>query len=64
MSPAEQRYEVAQIFAECRAKGVPMHLACFAALRWFEMQRIAPPHSILDWLGAVPTEHWRPTRVH
>ncbi|WCQ99566.1 hypothetical protein [Paracoccus aestuarii] len=64
MSPAVQRYEVSQIFAEARARGLPMQLACVAALRWFEVNQIAPPVSILDWLGAVPTAQWRPTRVH
>lgn len=64
MSPAEQRYEVSQIFAEARARGLPMQLACIAALRWFEVNQIAPPVSILDWLREVPALHWRPGRLH
>lgn len=64
MSPAEQRYEVSQIFAEVRARGLPMQLACIAALRWFEVNHITPPVSILDWLGEIPAAHWHPERVH
>lgn len=64
MSPAAQRYEVSQIFAECQVKGWPMQVACFAAMQWFNQRGITPPASILDWLAEVPQDQWRPERVH
>ena len=56
MPPAVQRYEITQILAECQAKGLPLQMACIAALHWFEMNRIQPPGSILDWLAEVPRD--------
>lgn len=64
MSPAAQRYEVSQIFAEAQAKGWPFQVACFAALNWFAEREITPPASIISWLAEVPQEQWRPAMVH
>ena len=64
MPPAVQRYEVSQIFAEVRAMGLPMDLACLAAARWFDLNGIAPPASLLGWFAEVASEAWRPAQVH
>lgn len=64
MTPGHQRYEIAQIFAECRETGVPPLLAVWAAIAWFHKHKIAPPPSILDWLGEVPADQWRPETFH
>lgn len=64
MSPAVQRYEVGQIFAECREKGLPAHVACFCVMRWFEAHQLPLPPCIFDWLEEVPHDHWHPAKVH
>lgn len=64
MTPGHQRYEVSQIFAECRETGVPLKLAVWAAIIWFDRHRIEPPASILDWFDEVPADQWRPPTTH
>jgi len=64
MTPAQQRHEVAQIFAEAQATGLPLQIAIWAVLAWFEKQGIAPPMRILDWMSEVPAEQWRPVTYH
>lgn len=64
MTPGQQRYEVAQIFAEARIKGVSTIATIWLVLSWFDRQGITPPAQILDWLDEVPADHWRPERVH
>lgn len=64
MTPAQQRYEVSQIFAEAQATGIPMQVAVLLALTWFDRQGIAPPVRILEWFDEVPQEQWRPVTYH
>ena len=64
MPPAVQRFEVAQIFAECRAYGLPLQLACFAAAAFFDRNGLTPPASILEWLAEMPADQWRPAVLH
>ena len=64
MTPGQQRYHVAQIFAECRETGLPLPLAIWAVIAWFDKQRISPPASILDWLDEVPADQWRRDTMH
>jgi hypothetical protein len=47
----EQRYQVTQILAECRHKGVPTLVATMAVAAFFVKHEIEPPTSLLDWLG-------------
>jgi len=48
----EQRYQVAQILAECRHKGIPLLIATMAVAGFFTKHGITPPVSLRDWLGA------------
>lgn len=64
MTPAQQRYEVSQIFAEAQATGIPQQVAVWLVLAWFDQQKITPPIRILEWLGEVPAEQWRPVTYH
>lgn len=44
--------------------GMPVQVACAAAVQWFRNQQIAPPSDIVEWLSAVPQADWRPAQVH
>lgn len=47
----EQRYQVTQILAECRHKGIPTIVATMAVAAFFLKHDITPPESLRDWLG-------------
>ena len=47
----EQRYQVTQILAECRHKGIPTLVATMAVAAFFLKHDITPPLSLRDWLG-------------
>ncbi len=54
MSIEEQRYQVTQILAECRVKGLPLIAATMAVAGFFVKHGIRPPADLLAWLGMPP----------
>ncbi len=64
MTAGQQRYEVSQIFAEARVKGISPIVTIWLVLSWFDRQGISPPAHILDWLDEVPADQWKPVTIH
>lgn len=62
MTPAEQRYEVSQIYAEGREKGWHPLLIVQLMLQWFIAHRIEPPADLEYWFNEMPADEWHPSR--
>lgn len=62
LTPAEQRYEVAQLMAEARVKGIPQRLTYLLVCAWFDKHHIRFPKSLVEWFAAVPRDEWSQSR--
>lgn len=50
MRTTDHQYEVMQIIAEGRERGIPLQITLVLVAQWFETNDIAPPSSLKAWL--------------